>query len=458
MDNYFSKTLRRLADELEGFFTVQNFDQKLIRDTIPSLNYGSSKEKLQADLVPPGMLEECFMEIVDSFNQFEKLNMVEKKPAPIQTKSNKGSEGHGLATIKEESQMPKLIEGSISTRKDGRFMGRYYSNGIERSVYSRTMIGCINKVNAAVKERDRFENEQTPTKKTTFSAWIQLWFHDYKSSSGKLKASSLEYISSVIRAVEKSSGALGLSGRETGRITADDIDRILNGIEAPKTRLMAFRYLKAAFLTLVKKGQLRKSPFDLVTPPGRPEVNDRYCPTPEELAGFVSWLETDHQEYYFLVEFLSWTGLRIGEALALEWCTVDLEKGSITIREAYDQVTKEDTSPKTSRSSRTLPLFPEARRILDAVPRKGEKVFWFIGKTACKHTLARLTEKYGIPGLSFHGLRHFFATRAFENGVEEKVLRRWMGHSKPLMTDHYTHVNADFENIQIKKMAKKGTK
>ena len=68
-------------------------------------------------------------------------------------------------------------------------------------------------------------------------------------------------------------------------------------------------------------------------------------------------------------------------------------------------------------------------------------------------------EKLNAPTLSAHGLRHYFATQCFEAGVEQKVVQKWMGHSKYSMTiDLYTHVNGNFEKEQATKMAKRGAK
>ncbi len=55
--------------------------------------------------------------------------------------------------------------------------------------------------------------------------------------------------------------------------------------------------------------------------------------------------------------------------------------------------------------------------------------------------------------MTFHILRHSFATRCLEAGIEGKVVQKWLGHAKYNVTiDTYSHISTDFENFEIAKL------
>lgn len=55
----------------------------------------------------------------------------------------------------EENYVPKIKEGSITKRRDGRWMGRYYDDGIQKSVYSHTKLEIIAKLNECIQLRNQ---------------------------------------------------------------------------------------------------------------------------------------------------------------------------------------------------------------------------------------------------------------------------------------------------------------
>ena len=65
----------------------------------------------------------------------------------------------------------------------------------------------------------------------------------------------------------------------------------------------------------------------------------------------------------------------------------------------------------------------------------------------------KLIKKLGLPNLKFHGLRHSFATRCIENGVQPKTLQKILGHSTIGVTmDLYVHVTDEQLFSEIEKM------
>lgn len=173
-----------------------------------------------------------------------------------------------------------------------------------------------------------------------------------------------------------------------------------------------------------------------------------------------SYIEkTKNMKLYGIVVCL-YTGLRIGELLALTWDDVDMKKKIIKV----DKTTCEKNgvnSPKSKSGIRTVPissyLLPLIKQLYNVRTCK------FVIETKGKNTqvrgyqelFARLVKKLGIPYKSFHSLRHTFATRAIESGMNYKTLSVLMGHSNAMITiNRYAHCFADEQRRAMEKISK----
>jgi len=353
---------------------------------------------------------------------------------------------------KEGNAVPlALKEGCVFKRKDGRWCGKYCENGKQVSVYAGSRVEAVGKVNEKVRLRDSNAESQNISRKIRLVEWVESWIETYKTR--ELKASSLLNIKTTLLA-EANRQPFGR--KMVGQIKADDVQRFLNGIITPTQRLKAFTNLRACLDVLVRNRTIKENPCSFIEPPkGKPKTEKASLSLVDQ-AIFFDRLKTVSPRYAPFVEFLAWTGLRKGEALALEWSDIDFDRATLFVSKAYDITTKTNTTPKTVKSKRVVPLFRRSMEILLSLKRKeGERVFWFIGRTANTHNFKTMAVLCGFPELTLHSFRHTFASRCREAEVDEKVVQKWLGHSKLDTTlNTYTHVFSDFEQSQTLKMAK----
>ena len=148
------------------------------------------------------------------------------------------------------------------------------------------------------------------------------------------------------------------------------------------------------------------------------------------------------------------TGIRIGELCALKWGSIDLEKRTLTIKNTVQRIKSIDgstatkliiTLPKSNSSVRKIPLPDFIIPILRNL--KGNNDYYILSGTRAiieprtmqyrfKHILSDLN----LPNVSFHSLRHGFATTCIALGFDVKTLSEILGHSSVEITlNRYVH-------------------
>lgn len=148
-----------------------------------------------------------------------------------------------------------------------------------------------------------------------------------------------------------------------------------------------------------------------------------------------------------------YTGLRLGELLALEWNDVNFIKCELTVsKSCYDGKDAKGNycriidTPKTRSSKRIIPFPKQLLPLLKEIKRRSSSDYIISDKEkiitvrSYQRSFELLLKKLKIEHRGFHALRHTFATRAIECGIDVKSLSEILGHKDPTITlKRYVH-------------------
>ena len=187
--------------------------------------------------------------------------------------------------------------------------------------------------------------------------------------------------------------------------------------------------------------------------------------TLEEFKKVISLLyKGDYYEHYLFISFwvLFMTGLRIGEAAALQWDDIDFENKVLNVTKTlYYKSTEEYkfVDPKTQAGIRTIAIdsdtikeLKEWKEVQQKVLKDCGFVLSYSGIPTSKHTLPRALEKLaglaGVHRIKIHALRHSHASLLISMGVNPLIIKDRLGHEKiqtTLGTYGHLYPNSNFE-------------
>ena len=202
----------------------------------------------------------------------------------------------------------------------------------------------------------------------------------------------------------------------------------------------------------------------------RPKLTERQTECfslPEQKQIETTVLQAKKKKLFGIVLCL-YTGLRIGELLALKWSDIEFEKGLLRVERSCHMGKAENgkyerivDTPKTSSSRRLIPipkqLLPDLKRL-----KSGSVSEWVISENSSplsprsyQRSFELLLKKLNIPRRGFHVLRHTFATRALECGMDVKTLSEILGHKNPTVTlNRYVHSLLEHKAEMMNKLGK----
>ena len=212
--------------------------------------------------------------------------------------------------------------------------------------------------------------------------------------------------------------------------------------------------LSAIFNYAVRYYDLKSNPCAKAGSMGKSKAEEMDFWIGEEFRKFIDSVMNKRLSYMAFMT-LYWTGMRLGELLALNPKDVDLEKRTISITKSYQRLGKKDviTPPKTSKSKRviTIPEFLAAdiKDYMDSLYDLQENDRLFpITKYYLEHEMQRGIKESGVKRIRVHDLRHSHASMLIELGFSPLEIANRLGHEKVETTlNTYAHL---YPNKQTK--------
>ncbi|EGO5060751.1 site-specific integrase [Enterococcus faecalis] len=226
-------------------------------------------------------------------------------------------------------------------------------------------------------------------------------------------------------------------------------------------------------------GYLEKNVASKIKIPSKDEVSHLKFFSKEELESLLNFLSTykvakySHSiQYYVLFYLLSSTGLRLGEALALEWSDINGDKLSVNKNLSYDNYNNVTiTTPKSKSSIRTIKIDNNTSTLLKKQkinkkecilkyssfnkPINSDLIFSNENGNYLRHSVVReffykTCKRCNIPVLSPHALRHSHAVHLLEAGASIKYVSARLGHNSISITaDTYLHITEKIEDDSL---------
>lgn len=344
---------------------------------------------------------------------------------------------------------------NIYKRKDNRYEGRYIKGRkpdgktIYGSVYGKKYTEVKAKL-IPLKAKYAAKRQVTNGFCGTLFDWLAYWLEEV--ARAKIKPSTYANYYGLIRRHILPV----LKGKRLDRLTYEDIQQFVDGLTSKGLCAGSvhgvFRVLNAALKNAVLKHMIITNPCNGVTLPKRAKAGIGAISAKEQQALEQVVIQDKNGAAVLLGLY---TGMRIGEICALKWEDVDFTESLIHVRQTVQRIPcvlpdKSKTrilfgTPKSERSLRMIPLSHSMADYLGECKKNADSDY----VVSCKDSFAeprvveyrfrKLLEQAGIRQVHFHTLRHTFATRCMEMGVDITTLSRLLGHTSVKMTlDIYT--------------------
>ncbi|CAN5277383.1 hypothetical protein BH11PLA2_BH11PLA2_30930 [soil metagenome] len=206
----------------------------------------------------------------------------------------------------------------------------------------------------------------------------------------------------------------------------------------------------------------------------KPRGTNTYCWRPGEVIAIREFTcaNPELRWLYDLLTTLTFTGLRIGEVIALRWSDIDFDAGMINLVDESTSRRRHERAIRTLKGGRdrSFPINPELRPLLESISRKPDG-FVFHGPRGgrlkadtvrnilIRDVLKPLAKKFPTPegenGFAdgrLHSFRHFFCSLCANRQVPQQVVMKWLGHQDSKLVAHYYHLHDDEARRQMMKI------
>lgn len=355
---------------------------------------------------------------------------------------------------------------NIYKRKDGRWEGRYKS-GIKAdgtakysSIYGKTYA----EVKAALSEKRIKTAVSAVPKNLTLNSLFSMWFSDIR-----LKVKESTYMNYQMKYEKHISPSLGKTLYE--RLT---VEKLNDYVQAKMSSGLSPKYtadIVAVIKSVCRFGKKRfgyedKSVF-MVIPKGK--AKEKELLDKAEQTRLNNYLIANPTLSNVGILLSAATGIRIGELCALKWENINLEKRTLTVRNTVQRIKNINgetatklviTAPKSSSSIREIPLPEFIIPILSEF--KANNSCYLLSGTGriveprvMQYRFKHILEELKLSDVSFHSLRHLFATNCIAIGVDVKSLSEILGHSGVEITlNRYVHSSMERKAEYMKSVSK----
>jgi integrase len=293
--------------------------------------------------------------------------------------------------------------------------------------------------------------------RATFGEVAESWFESKRHLRAWTRKS---YRAALDRILLPRFGAM-----KVGAITPDQIAGLIRELErkdlAPATIANYLKPLAGTMAFAARRGIINVDPCTLLTRDDRPQRRERepdHVWSEDEMEALITAAEqragevASRYDYSPLVRTALFTGLRLGELLGLTWKDVDLHDGVLHVERQWTRM-GEYAPPKTAAARRRLPLSADMTQYLRELKLRSrysadnDPVFASTtGKplghrNATRRGFAAAAKSADISGITFHSMRHAFASRMIDRGISSTVLAAIMGHDSSVITERrYIHL------------------
>jgi integrase len=362
-------------------------------------------------------------------------------------------------------------EGSITKRKDGRWMARFTvhtAKGPKRKhISGRTRQEVAEKLSKAVS--DRVGGVVFDGDNETLGAYLQRWIDEVVR--GTVKQSTLENYAYIARLhIIPELGRVRLKTLKSRDVRRHYQEKLDVGL-SPRTVQIIHTVLRKALQQAVRDDVLPRNVCDAVTAP-RQTKKEMQPLTPTQAKILFENVREDRLRALYVLAITA--GLREGELLGLRWEDVNLERGLLQVRQQLTR-TRDGlsfTAPKRGKA-RVVRLTDMAIAALGAhwVAQNEERTragsLWqetglvFTSTVGTPIDVGNLTyrsfrpllKRTDLPRIRFHDLRHTCATLLLSKGTHPKIVQEMLGHANISMTmDTYSHVLPDMQEKAVSAM------
>lgn len=197
----------------------------------------------------------------------------------------------------------------------------------------------------------------------------------------------------------------------------------------------------------------------------RPKITEKQvsCFTVQEQEKIEKYITTSNERKLYGIILCLYSGIRLGELLALGFKDIDFAKSVIYVSKSCHDSPKGRIieTPKTANSNRVIPIPKQILPYLKELKRNSNGCYLIaendkpLSVRSYQRSFELLLKKLHIEHKGFHSLRHTFATRALECGMDVKTLAEILGHKNPTITlNRYAHSMFEHKQLMMNKLGK----